>query len=118
MIAWQGNAEEAAGLIEEATAEGVSRGEGRILWLTGYVGAVLYNGLGRYEEAFAAARQACEYEDFGVHGFCLIELVEAATRAGEREAATNAVRRLKNAPAPAEPTGDWVRWRGAGTARR
>ena len=48
--------------------------------LTGFTAAVLYNGLGRYEEAFAAARDGCEYEDLGFHGWCLFELIEAAAR--------------------------------------
>ena len=66
-----------------------------MLGATGCLTAVLYNGLGRYEEAFAAAREACEYEDLGFHGWCLVELVEAATRTGEQEAAEQAVERLE-----------------------
>ena len=63
--------------------------------LTGYIAAVLYNGLGRYEEALAAARKACEYEDLGFYSWCLFELIEAAARIGEREAAAQAVQRLE-----------------------
>ncbi len=55
-----------------------------MLGATGFLRAILYNGLGRYEDAFAAAREACEYEDLGFHSWCLIELVEAATRTGEQ----------------------------------
>jgi DNA-binding CsgD family transcriptional regulator len=57
--------------------------------------AVLNNGLGRYEEAFVAARDACEYDDPGIRGWCLSELVEAAVHSGELEAAAAAVRRLE-----------------------
>jgi DNA-binding CsgD family transcriptional regulator len=95
LIAWRGNATDAIALIDEATADGLARGEGRVYCMTGYVAAVLYNGLGRYEDAFAAARQASEHEDFGLHWWGLIELVEAASRIGERETAVNAVRRLE-----------------------
>lgn len=53
--------------------------------------AVLYNGLGRYEEALAAARRCCEYEDLGFYGWCLFELVEAAAHAGDTATAAAAV---------------------------
>jgi DNA-binding CsgD family transcriptional regulator len=95
LTAWRGNPTDAVGLIEAATAEGNTRGEGRLLGLAGYVTAVLYNGLGRYEEAFAAARAACEHEDLGFYGWCLIELIEAAVHAGEQEAAAAAIRQLE-----------------------
>ena len=66
-----------------------------MLGATGCLTAILYNGLGRYEEAFAAAHEACEHEDLGFHSWCLIELVEAAARTGEQEAAELAVQRLE-----------------------
>ena len=94
LAAWRGDAAEAGRLLEGAAADGAARGEGRLLGLTGYATAVLYNGLGRYEQAFAAARAACDYDDFGIHGWCLFELVEAATRTGADDTARRAVDRL------------------------
>ena len=90
-----GGPADAVSLIEAAAADGTARGEGRVLGLTGYAAAVLYNGLGRYEEAFAAAREACEYEDLGFHGWCLFELIEAAARTGDQETAASAVQRFE-----------------------
>jgi DNA-binding CsgD family transcriptional regulator len=55
--------------------------------VTRYTSAVLFNGLGRYEEAFAAARECCEYEDMGFYGWCLVELIEAAAHIGDRDTA-------------------------------
>ena len=95
LAAWRGNSADAVGLIESATTEGNARGEGRLLGLAGFATALLYNGLGRYEEAFAAARQACEHEDLGFYGWCLIELVEAAVHTGERTAAAAAISQLE-----------------------
>jgi DNA-binding CsgD family transcriptional regulator len=95
LTAWRGIPADAVGLIEAATAEGNTRGEGRLLGLAGYVTAVLYNGLGRYEEAFAAAREACEHEDLGFYGWCLIELIEAAVHTGEQATAAAAIRQLE-----------------------
>lgn len=91
IAAWRGDAVEAARLIDAAAAHGAERGEGRLLGLTGYATAVLYNGLGRYEEAFAAARAACEYEDLGFYSWALHELVEAASHIGELHAAREAI---------------------------
>jgi DNA-binding CsgD family transcriptional regulator len=59
--------------------------------------ALLYNGLGRYEEALAAARQASAYpHDFVYSTWGLVELIEAAVRSGKPEAATDALRRLSD----------------------
>jgi DNA-binding CsgD family transcriptional regulator len=95
LAAWRGIPDDAVGLIEAAAADGTARGEGRVLGLTGYLSAILYNGLGRYEEAFCAARQACEDEDLGFYGWCLVELIEAAVHTGAYEAASVAIRRLE-----------------------
>ncbi|OCB50155.1 LuxR family transcriptional regulator [Mycobacterium vulneris] len=105
LAAWRGDVSEAADLIEAGMAEGTAKGEGRLLGVSGYAGAVLYNGLGRYEEALAAARKGCEYHDLGFYGWSLLELAEAAARVGERDVAEDAVRRLE-AGAGASGT-DW-----------
>ena len=81
--------------LEAAAARGTAWGEGRALGMNGWATAVLNNGLGRYEEAFAAAREACEYDDLGLHGWRLSELIEAAVRCGELETAAVAARRLE-----------------------
>jgi DNA-binding CsgD family transcriptional regulator/tetratricopeptide (TPR) repeat protein len=95
LAVWRGIPADAVGLIEAAAADGTARGEGRVHGVTGYLAAVLYNGLGRYEEALASAREACQYADLGFYGWCLYELVEAAARTGDTETAADAVRRLQ-----------------------
>jgi ATP/maltotriose-dependent transcriptional regulator MalT len=55
---------------------------------------VLYNGLGRYDAALAAAERACQYEDLGFFGWALAELVEAAARSGRLETAAEALEAL------------------------
>jgi DNA-binding CsgD family transcriptional regulator/tetratricopeptide (TPR) repeat protein len=95
LAAWRGNPSAATSLIEAATADGIARGEGRLLGLTGYASAVLYNGLGRYEEAFASARAASDYEDFGFHSWSLFELIEAAAHTGRQEAVALAAQRFE-----------------------
>lgn len=84
LAAWRGDPENAVGPIEEAATDAAARGEGRLVGLSGYLFAALYNGLGRYEEALAAARGSCEYEDLGFYSWSLCELVEAAVHTGDR----------------------------------
>ena len=93
VAAWRGHEAEATELIQ-ATMDGVtSRGEGR--GVTGqYAAALLYNGLGHYDKALAAAELVCEYDDIGVLGWSLTELVEAAVRSGQPERASDALQRL------------------------
>ncbi|MCV7170848.1 AAA family ATPase [Mycobacterium manitobense] len=95
LSAWRGDPEETAALIDVATGMATAKGEGRLRGLTGYTAAILANGLGRYEEAFAGARRACESDDLGFSGWCLLELTEAAAHLGEQDAAEEAVQRLE-----------------------
>ncbi|MFG1688259.1 LuxR C-terminal-related transcriptional regulator [Nonomuraea sp. NPDC049269] len=63
---------------------------------TQWANAVLYNSLGRYEEAYVAAERGCEHpqELGGPFIRSLIELVEAAARSGRPARAAEAARRL------------------------
>jgi DNA-binding CsgD family transcriptional regulator len=91
LAAWRGDPGEAVDLFAAAAADGIARGEGRLVGVTTFTSAVLFNGLGRYDEAFAAARECCEYEDLGFYGWCLFELIEAAAHLGDRESAASAL---------------------------
>jgi DNA-binding CsgD family transcriptional regulator len=54
--------------------------------------ALLYNALGRYEEALTAAERACHYlEELGLTMLVLPELIEAAIRSGETQRAIDAL---------------------------
>jgi DNA-binding CsgD family transcriptional regulator len=55
---------------------------------------LLHNGHGHYDEALAAARQACEHEDVMYYGWALVELVEAGVRGGQPDEAGAALDRL------------------------
>jgi DNA-binding CsgD family transcriptional regulator len=94
LAALRGHEAEATGLIQATIDDVASRGEGMGLGISHFAAALLYNGLGRYAEAFAAAESACEYDDLGVLAWALTELIEAAARSGRREIATAAVQRL------------------------
>jgi len=93
IAAFRGREAEATELIQ-ATMDGVtSRGEGRGV-ASQYAVALLYNGLGQYGKALAAAEVACEYDDVGVLGWSLVELVEAAVRSSQPARASEALQRL------------------------
>jgi DNA-binding CsgD family transcriptional regulator/tetratricopeptide (TPR) repeat protein len=93
VAAWRGREAEATKLIQ-ATMDGVtSRGEGRGI-TSQYAAALLYNGLGHYDKALTAAELVCEYDDIGVLGWSLTELVEAAVRSGQPARASDALKRL------------------------
>jgi DNA-binding CsgD family transcriptional regulator len=95
LAAWRGRDAREAALIQAGVADAITWGEGRAIGLGDYYRALLYNGLGRYQDALASARRACEYEDLGVFSFALVELVEAAARNDAPEAASAALRRLE-----------------------
>ena len=93
VAAWRGDEAESAELIR-ATMDGVtSRGEGRGV-TSQYAAALLYNGLCQYDKALAAAELVCEYDDIGVLGWSLTELIEAAVRSGQPARAADALQRL------------------------
>jgi DNA-binding CsgD family transcriptional regulator/tetratricopeptide (TPR) repeat protein len=92
--AWQGQEAAALEVIEAGIKDATTRGEGRTVSFGEYATAVLYNGLGRYDIALAAAHRACRYEDLGFFGWALVELIEAAARSGQPQAATAAMDKL------------------------
>ena len=61
IAAWQGDEATAMALIEGSAPRARRRGEGLALACIDWATAVLYNGLGRYEKALAAAEHASEH---------------------------------------------------------
>jgi tetratricopeptide (TPR) repeat protein len=94
LAAWRGQESRALQLIQLGFDDATVRGEGRAIALAHYVTAVLYDARGRYEDALAAAQRACAYEDLGLFGWALVELVEAAARSDNRDVASDALLRL------------------------
>jgi len=95
LAAFRGHEAEASPLIEASTSEALLRGEGGRLTAATWARAVLNNGLGRYQNALAAAQQASESPlDVIYRNWALAELIEAAVRSVQSAAATDAYRRL------------------------
>ena len=60
---------------------------------------MLYNGLGRYDEALAGAQRACEHDDLGLFAWALVGADRGGVRSGATDAAAAALERLERAHA-------------------
>jgi DNA-binding CsgD family transcriptional regulator len=107
LAALRGRQADAAGLIDAAIREASSRGEGIGIVLAEWTNAVLYNGLGRYEQAMQAAQRAtAQSVELVVRGWAAVELVEAAVRSGHNDVAADALHRLAERTTPSGT--DWA----------
>ncbi|MEA2429103.1 MAG: hypothetical protein QOF37_2731, partial [Thermoleophilaceae bacterium] len=107
IAALRGREPELSELLGDFTKDAKARGEGFALGFAGQAAAVLYNGLGRYEEAFSAVREAVEvapYSELSTPS-AVAELAEAAVRVGERVIAERALVRLALSTRPSGS--DW-----------
>jgi DNA-binding CsgD family transcriptional regulator len=95
LAAWRGREDATLKMAAASADAATARGEGRAICMAEYARAVLFNGLGRYEDALAAAERGCEHDDFGMVNWPLTELVEAAARGGRLDVATTALERLE-----------------------
>jgi DNA-binding CsgD family transcriptional regulator len=91
LAAWQGDEARVTALIKNSLPTAVSRGAGLAVASTQWANAVLYNGLGRYGEALAAAEQASELGQELWYPLILPELIEAALRSGQEARAAGAL---------------------------
>jgi DNA-binding CsgD family transcriptional regulator/tetratricopeptide (TPR) repeat protein len=108
VAALRGLEPELSALLEDFTTDAKARGEGFALGFAGHASAVLYNGLGRYDAAFAAVRDAVDvapYSELSTPS-AVAELVEAAARAGDRRIAELALERLTLSTRPSGS--DWA----------
>jgi DNA-binding CsgD family transcriptional regulator len=95
LAAFRGREAEATGLIEASTKAAERQGEGEGLTFVHWATAMLCNGLGRYQEALAAAQQASKDSPADLFAnWVIAELIEAATRSGAPERAAGALQRL------------------------
>jgi DNA-binding CsgD family transcriptional regulator len=95
LAAYRGDEAQVAQLNEATTHDAVARGDGQWVTLLHWSTAVLCNGLGRYDEAFAAAQLGADHPaGQQVASWALSELVEAAARSGRPNAAADALGRL------------------------
>ena len=95
VAALRGDEKAAATLLETTMEDVTRRGEGVGITFAEWANAALNNGLGRYQDALTAAQRATSYlDDGGSSIWPMVELIEAATRSGVTDAATDAYGRL------------------------
>lgn len=93
--ALQGCEDEAVPLIDATIDSATAEGQGTAVQYAHWASSVLLNGLGRYEEALAAAEQASDdTPELFVASWALSERIEAAARSGNTGPATIALKRL------------------------
>jgi DNA-binding CsgD family transcriptional regulator len=91
----RGRQAEAARLIEATIAGATAGGQGIAVAYAYWTAAILANGLGRYDEALAAASQASEdTATLYISMWALPELIEAAAHTGDTGIAGDALTRL------------------------
>jgi DNA-binding CsgD family transcriptional regulator len=106
LAAFRGREAEARALIDATIKGAIAGGEGLAVQYAHWTTAVLYNGLGRYEPALRAARQASEdTTELFLAAWALPELIEASVRSGKTQLGAGALERLAEAIAAAGT--DW-----------
>ncbi len=91
----RGDEGDVARLSESVIRDAASRGEGIAVNAACWARAVLGNGLGHFDEALAAARQATSNPDeVWTSAYGAVELIEAAARTGAGETAAAHLERL------------------------
>jgi ATP/maltotriose-dependent transcriptional regulator MalT len=102
ILALEGREAEASTLIEAVIQDGTARGQGNAVKVAYWAAAVLYNGLGRYEEAAAAAEEVVTDGLLPwLSMWARFELVEAAARVGDSDRAADALNKLAATTQPA-----------------
>jgi len=96
LAAFRGQEAEASELIETTIENASAWGQGTAVQYANWANAVVMNSVGRYDEALAAATEASEdTPELFVAMWSLSELVEAASRTGDTDAAARALTRLR-----------------------
>ena len=94
LAALRGKEIEATRLVERTIEEATANGQGVACQFARLASATLWNGLGRYDEALAAALQAREHPPDWSSNLSLHELIEAAVRCREHGIANEALEQL------------------------
>jgi DNA-binding CsgD family transcriptional regulator len=102
VLALRGDEADAVALVESTIAQAADLRQSQAATVAHWAASVLYNGLGRYEDARRAAAAASSAQlDMFAGMWSLPELVEAAARTGAAELARDAVVRLEATTRPA-----------------
>jgi DNA-binding CsgD family transcriptional regulator len=102
LAALRGREHDALALIEATINDANAGGQGIGVQYAQWVAAILFNGLGRYEPALAAAQVASDdTPELFLSAWALPELIEASSRSGKTSLGVGALERLAEATAAA-----------------
>jgi DNA-binding CsgD family transcriptional regulator len=92
LAAWRGEETEVSTMIEATITDAIDHGQGLSVAVASWAEALLYNGLGKYDQAVVAAHRASSYDgELTPKEWALVELVEAAVRSKMTATAVSAV---------------------------
>jgi DNA-binding CsgD family transcriptional regulator len=95
LVALQGREADGIAPLESAINDAAAVGQGFAVQWGEFMKAILFNGLGRYNEALVAAQRASDdTPELFISSWALAELIEAASRSGAPGLAANALERL------------------------
>jgi DNA-binding CsgD family transcriptional regulator len=106
LTALRGREPEASALLARTIARAEAAGEALGVTISQWSAAVLNNGLGRFEQAMAAAQVSAGIAVLWVSDWALPELVEAAVRVDRLAVARDALDRLAESAGPCDT--DWA----------
>jgi DNA-binding CsgD family transcriptional regulator len=95
MVCWRGREPEARAVVDAVMNESTARGQGLGVTLAQFCLVTLELGLGRHEDARAAALRVYEDDPLYIGSIVLADVVEATARAGDLDAAHAALARLE-----------------------
>lgn len=102
LAAFAGRETQAQYLILAGAQDAHRRGDGAGICFVNWSAAVLYNGLGRYEDAYSAAMDSADDQPAQRYrNWALAEFIEAAVRTGRQPEARAALDRLDEVTLPA-----------------
>jgi DNA-binding CsgD family transcriptional regulator len=99
--------QDASSLVESTIRDAGTSGQGLGVQWAEWVNAILFNGLGLYDQALASAQRAAEGPPHHVSPWALTELIEAAVHTARPDLAAGALERLMAATTPC--SSDWGR---------
>jgi DNA-binding CsgD family transcriptional regulator len=108
LAAMRGSHPEVSALTATTVRDVTVRGEGIGITVAGWANALLNNGHGDYAKAVTEAEHATEYVgDITSSTWATVELIEASVRAGIKDTALDALRRLTDMTSASDT--DWAR---------
>ncbi|MDT5066560.1 MAG: hypothetical protein QOK02_2715 [Mycobacterium sp.] len=94
LAAYRGHQKQIRGYLAASARRQTLDGHGGNPAIVHFAAAILHNSRGEYAEALTATNRAIERDDLGLHGYALIERVEAAAYSGQTEIAAEALHQL------------------------